>query len=272
MLTVFDKNDPLFQSDSTFAKEEVVYNLIHRIVETENAVCVSSEDRQMVFAQTPDHNGWLWIAEDVEKADRKKLIVNLLDYLGDRNVPGVTAVPETAEQFAKNYAAAKGKNWTEYMTMESYFCPSVKIENVTAGSLMPASKDHLEKTALFLAEFVEEAFGNRTEPKSQIASAEKLISAGNVYLWEVKGEIVSMANIAHRSQRHARINGVYTPVSLRKKGYASAVVAGVSSLLHNEGLTPMLYADLKNPSANKIYQKIGYVECGKIADVRFSEV
>ncbi|WP_339146839.1 MULTISPECIES: GNAT family N-acetyltransferase [unclassified Sutcliffiella] len=65
-------------------------------------------------------------------------------------------------------------------------------------------------------------------------------------------------------------NGVFTPVSLRKQGYASALVAEVSSHIIREGLTPMLYADLKNPSANKIYQDIGYTESGKISDILFT--
>ncbi|WP_237690796.1 GNAT family N-acetyltransferase [Paenibacillus caui] len=39
-----------------------------------------------------------------------------------------------------------------------------------------------------------------------------------------------MASIAHRSPRHARINGVYTPPSLRRQGYASAIVAGLCSI------------------------------------------
>jgi hypothetical protein len=31
----------------------------------------------------------------------------------------------------------------------------------------------------------------------------------------------------------------------------------------------MLYADLKNPDANKVYQNIGFVECGQVADIKF---
>ncbi|MNF12189.1 FR47-like protein [compost metagenome] len=78
-----------------------------------------------------------------------------------------------------------------------------------------------------------------------------------------------MANIAHQTSRHARVNDVYTPSAHRKKGYASAIVAEICSQLLHEEVTPMLYADAKNPVSNKVYQSIGFVEVGRIADIKF---
>jgi predicted GNAT family acetyltransferase len=62
---------------------------------------------------------------------------------------------------------------------------------------------------------------------------------------------------------------VYTPSGSRKKGYASALVSELCSILESERLRPMLYADLKNPDSNKVYKNIGFVESGKIADIKF---
>jgi predicted GNAT family acetyltransferase len=44
----------------------------------------------------------------------------------------------------------------------------------------------------------------------------------------------------------------------------------VHRISETENLIPMLYADLKNPSSNKIYRNIGFVKSGRIADIRFS--
>ncbi|MNN93748.1 FR47-like protein [compost metagenome] len=78
-----------------------------------------------------------------------------------------------------------------------------------------------------------------------------------------------MAKITHRSVRHARINDVYTPSGHRKHGYASALVAALCGRLLDEGLTPVLYADGKNPDSNKVYQSIGFQHAGQIADLKF---
>ncbi|WP_431087579.1 GNAT family N-acetyltransferase [Paenibacillus sp. 8b26] len=98
---------------------------------------------------------------------------------------------------------------------------------------------------------------------------QEVIKAGDLYLWIVKNTPVSMANIAHRSPRHAQINAVYTPTNYRKKGFASAIVANLCSILESEHLVPILYADLKNPTSNQVYKNIGFIEGGTITDIQF---
>lgn len=34
----------------------------------------------------------------------------------------------------------------------------------------------------------------------------------------------------------------------------------------------MLYADFKNPESNKVYRKIGFVESGKLVDIKFNSI
>lgn len=129
-----------------------------------------------------------------------------------------------------------------------------------------ATIEDVQLVAQFLAGFSKDAFGVSVDPVSQISSAKEASGTGNLYLWIVKNIPVSIANIAHRSPRHARINAVYTPPTLRKKGFASALVAELCSILKNEQLIPMLYADLKNPASNQVYKNIGFTEAGKITD------
>jgi hypothetical protein len=52
---------------------------------------------------------------------------------------------------------------------------------------------------------------------------------------------------------------VYTPTGDRGKGYASNLAAWVSRAVMDEGRRfCFLYTNLANPTANKIYQAIGY--------------
>lgn len=115
--------------------------------------------------------------------------------------------------------------------------------------------------------FSEGTYGVSVDPASKRSAAESVVDTGNLYLWLVDGVPVLMANVTHRSPSHGRINAVFTPPLLRKKGYACAIVTELCLILGQEGLVPMLYADLKKPDSNKIYKNIGFVEAGKIADI-----
>jgi predicted GNAT family acetyltransferase len=57
----------------------------------------------------------------------------------------------------------------------------------------------------------------------------------------------------------ARVAPVYTPPSLRGRGYAGAVTAAVSQAALDAGATEVvLYTDLANPVSNSVYQRLGY--------------
>ena len=68
-----------------------------------------------------------------------------------------------------------------------------------------------------------------------------------------------MAAVGGPTPNGDRISWVYTPPALRGRGYASACVAALSQRLLDSGRRfCFLYTDLANPTANKLYQRIGY--------------
>jgi len=70
---------------------------------------------------------------------------------------------------------------------------------------------------------------------------------------------VSIAIYAGRTERSAGIGLVYTPSAHRGRGFASALVAGLTRQLLDEGLAfCCISTDLTNPTTNKIYPAIGY--------------
>ena len=67
-----------------------------------------------------------------------------------------------------------------------------------------------------------------------------------------------------------RIGAVYTPPELRRRGYASALVAAVSQAELDRGRRwCFLFTDLANPTSNRIYQAIGYRPIRDIQMFRF---
>ena len=55
-----------------------------------------------------------------------------------------------------------------------------------------------------------------------------------------------------------RVQHVYTPPERRGAGYATACVEHMSRELADRGLRCVLYTDLRNPTSNAIYRRIGY--------------
>lgn len=259
-------------SQDMFIADEVQYNLVHRICETKNSTCIKDSDESMIYAQSVGHNAWLWISKETAEDKKNFLFHKLIKYLEGTTLPGVTGEPKVTERFAQLYSKANKLQYKPNMTMESYFCIEPKKPMNVRGTMHQATRKDVEIVAAFLAGFSEGAYGITVDAKSKISEANAIIDTGDLYLWFVDQNPVSMANIAHRSSRYSRINAVYTPFSCRKKGYASALVAELCSLLLLEDLIPMLYADFKNPDSNKVYRKIGFVESGKLVDIKFNSI
>jgi hypothetical protein len=252
-----------------FMKDELQYNLIHLITAIDGATSLKSPDGRLLFAGSPGHNAWLWISEDVDDDRKVELMKELVSYYDGTELPGICGAPPTAELFAKIYGEANQRGHHAYMMMETYFCPKAIRPAKVKGKMIQATRQHLELVAEFLAGFSEDAYGASVIPASQLPVAEGMIMRGNLYFWTLDELPVAMANIAYRSPRHGRINAVYTPPVLRKNGYASAIVAGLCSILEEENRKPMLYADVKNPASNKVYKNVGFIESGPIAEIRF---
>ena len=68
-----------------------------------------------------------------------------------------------------------------------------------------------------------------------------------------------MAGSARPTKHAIAVNAVYTPPEWRRRGYATACVAALSSVLLHRGFDfCVLYTDLSNPTSNAIYTRIGY--------------
>src|SRR5689334_12598744 len=90
------------------------------------------------------------------------------------------------------------------------------------------------------------------------------------YLWEDGGRIASLVVAGARTPSGRRIGPVYTPPADRGHGYASALTAAASAdQLARGARFCFLFTDLANPTANRIYQRIGYERVSDVDVVRF---
>lgn len=208
------------------------------------------ENRSVVACalRTPPHSALL------ARADRGALEL-LAGDLFDRypDLPTVAGPEPAAGLFSELWSELTGARVSLETRMRVFEACGVTWPTLPSGAFRVATEADLPTVAEWSVAFYEEA-GLR----SPGASADEEIRESRLHLWE-DGQPVSMAAWAGRTGSTVRINSVYTPPSLRGRGYASACVASLTQRLLDEGLASCcLYTDLANPTSNKIYQAIGY--------------
>jgi predicted GNAT family acetyltransferase len=162
-----------------------------------------------------------------------------------------------AESFAAVWAREVGGTPTVAMRQRAYSLTSVDPPEGVSGVLRIATQADVDLVTDWTALFEAEALAG-LPPHSSRAAVERRIGAGEVYLW-CDPEPRTMASWARPTRRAIAVNGVFTPREWRQRGYATACVAALSSVLLRRGFEfCVLYTDLANPTSNSIYTKIGY--------------
>ncbi|MGH4125993.1 MAG: GNAT family N-acetyltransferase [Clostridium sp.] len=268
MFTSFVKEEGVLNK-KTFLDCEVQFNLFHRIIEGKELIALKTKDGNVIAMQNPGHAMWIWVNEVLEGLEVNNVVNSLCNIIKDNNISEISGQVEIVKRIAKQYSNLFGVSYKISMRMQSYKCLEVIRPQNVQGELIRAELCHVGIVAEYCKGFAFDSFEKIVTKESQVSGAESLVKSGDLFLWQVNNNVVSMANIAHRSMRHARINSVYTPNEQRKKGYACALMAELSFNVLKERLTPMLYTDITNPDSNKVYKSIGYKECGRIDEIHF---
>jgi predicted GNAT family acetyltransferase len=139
-----------------------------------------------------------------------------------------------------------------------------------AGSMRRARGADRDVIASWMYAFVEEAQPHLDRSiEAARENADRWIDGGTLRVWE-DSTPVSMAGASGPTPRGIRVSAVYTPPEMRRRGYASALVAALSQeQLHAGKNFCFLYTDLANPTSNKIYQDIGYEPVCDVDEYRF---
>ena len=168
---------------------------------------------------------------------------------------GVSGPPAGIEAFL----SAWGGGARLAMSMRIYEAGRVITPPPVGGRMRPFAEEDHGLVLAWLAAFLGEA-----EPEGDPAGAAGWIARnaadpdGGLVLWDDGGS-VSVAGYGGATPRGIRVGPVYTPPELRGRGYASALVAGLTGRLLSGGRDfCYLFTDLANPTANSIYQRVGY--------------
>jgi predicted GNAT family acetyltransferase len=218
---------------------------------------VRDADRVVAAAlRTPPYNNL--ILSEIDDLGALDMLVD--DLRGGEPMPGVVGPPEPVAAFAEQWVAAVGGSWAVALEERIYRLAQVREPAPAPGDTrlaVPADRDLLER---WLIEFGIEALNDADAERVRFGLDDWERSAGRRYwIWEVDGRPVSLVGAGGETPNGIRIGPVYTPMADRGNGFASNLTAWVSHALMREGRRfCFLYTNLANPTANKIYQAIGY--------------
>lgn len=223
-------------------------------------------DEEVVAAavMTPPHRLLLSFSDHPASS---RLIAD--DLLASSPAPSGVVGPDPAVlPFLARWRERTGQGATPGMAQRLYRLdrvrPLPRIPRVP-GALRPASERDRDLLVAWMAAFTAEAL-DHAEPDRIARAVDLRLRARDpgFFLWQ-DDEPTTMVGASGKTPNGIRIAPVYTPPHLRHRGYATAAVAAASrTLLAGGRRFCCLFADLANPGANRIYEKIG---CEPVLDV-----
>jgi predicted GNAT family acetyltransferase len=217
--------------------------------------------------RTPPHNQVLSWTDDLAAVDA------LVEALHDEPLPGVLGPTEAAARFAAGWTAVAGHVARLEIAERTFRLERVvPPEAPAAGSWRMAEERDRDLITRWVIAFTAEALPEAPPVPDPAAVADRWIQRrGRVaYLWEDGEQVVSWVGAGGETPHGIRIGPVYTPPSLRSRGYASSLTAAASADQLAAGRRfCFLFTDLANPTSNKIYQAIGYQPVCDVDQYRF---
>ena len=146
----------------------------------------------------------------------------------------VTAPGTAAQVLADAFATPTGQGYFAGLQQRCYQLTEAQGVVKPAGQLRAGREKELPLLADWLAAVQEEAFGRRVAEAQVLRAARQLLDAGALYVWEVDRPVAMLAT-GLPTRRGTPLAQLYTRPSLRNRGYATALVAGLSRLLLENG-------------------------------------
>jgi GNAT superfamily N-acetyltransferase len=214
-----------------------------------------------VLMQTPPHGAYLSLAAEPVARLLAQQVRRVRPRLAGVGGPGAAAT-----WFADEWHRLGGASARVAMRQGLLVADAVIDPPQVEGRHRLATCDDLDRLRPWGVAFVQEA----TPGGLMVDHVTHRVAAGLLHVWDVGGTPVSMAAVTPPEAGVSRVQLVYTPPALRRKGFAAACVAATTRReLGQAGRRCMLYTDLANPTSNALYERIGYRRVGEAVDLLF---
>jgi len=210
-----------------------------------------------VATWTPPH---LLLVPELDDAAAAALVDALLE-AGDV-LPGVTGMAPGPGAVARVWAERTGGTARPGMATKLLVLDSPRPPADVRGRLIKADWTYRPWLVKAVLGFEREVHNDEPVLVTEADAArtvDYLLSARLAWLWEVRGEPVTLVVNRPPASGAYRISLVYTPPDHRRHGYAAAATAGVSQHLLDIGARAvLLFTDAANATSNGVYERIGY--------------
>jgi len=204
------------------------------------AVAIRTPPQKLILSKAQNMDALRLIAQDLRQ----------------EQLPGSMGLATEAEIFSQTWQTLTGQFYQRSVVMKIYQLTAVQRVSTASGYLRLATEGDRSLLIKWLSAFlseIDEAVSEDVEHQ-----VDNRLKQQNTYFW-IDSTPVSVASGKQVLPTIGRINLAYTPPEYRRKGYATACVTALSQKLLDQGCRHcFLIADLANPTANHIYQAIGY--------------
>lgn len=247
---------------------EIIYNLISLIRSDADAIIYTDDVSFLTAQSNPFTPIWIYTNKSIDSLVEDEISDILVQAIEKNENVHIIGFVESLKNVFNRVSAIKRVVFSEYMPMNVYACHELKTV-VCKGNAVNPKAEYNSRIVTLMKQMARDAeeYDMTDEEAEDIATAFE--DATDVLLWK-DTDIVAMARIAHRNTKYARINTVVTDREYRGNGYAKMLVGEISKDVMSEGLTPMLYADARNPVSNAVYQNIGYEKVGEVMEYKVS--
>jgi Acetyltransferase (GNAT) family len=174
------------------------------------------------------------------------------------SVPGVSGDRAATDAFAAAWSERTGARARVHRRMRLHRLDAlIDPDPPPPGAAVVAGPEHRDVLVAWYEAFTAEI---EDPPRDVGPQVDDRIADGGALLWLADdGEPVSLAGRTRLVAGQARIAPVYTPPGQRGRGYAAgATAAATRSALEAGAREVLLYTDLANPTANRLYERLGY--------------
>ena len=200
------------------------------------------------------------LSAGMDEAAADAILVDLVER--DLDVPGVMGPTSVVERFAQRWKRLTSSSIAPGMAQRILQTSSVIAPTGIEGSWRHFTPEDHDLLKEWFTWFALDAEGYRLEQAQRAAAAmlSRLFERGSGMFWlDESGNPVSLACYKGRTPNGLRIGPVFTPKKYRRHGYGAAVTAAVTRYALDQDVKfACLYTDAGNPTANHIYESLGY--------------
>jgi len=255
-------SDPVFERLIT-GRDCVTHNLFYLIREADTASVWTDDDICLMAQSNPQTPIWIALRRQPDAALAAE-IARVIAAAHQQNPSlGVTVNGELGAEALERASALIGCPCRVKMPMVAYGCFHTNPLPMRGELVTPTAED-VSVMARLVQQMALDCEGTAMCDDDALGFAQAHVGSDRLFLWKDGGEAVSMARIPHRTSQYARVATVVTDRARRCQGYAGMMMKALCDKLLGEGVTPILYADARNPASNAMYRKVGMEETGRV--------